>query len=268
MKRLQLFEFEDFDWLPHDLRSGATNLIKVLHRVVDTSEVLSNLILSVREKVDFNQIVDLGSGSGGPMIETMQKIDEESQDSQITLLLTDLYPNAKAIADIETLKLPNVSYHPESLNALKLDNAPKGLKTMVASFHHMKPSVAKQILDKAEDSGEPLLIYEIAKNNVPILIWWILLPISLIILVIMSLFMTPFVKPLRANQFVFTYLIPLIPIIYAWDGQASLMRTYTFKDVEELLGERKKEKYVWEICDAKKRNGKNAGYYILGYPVK
>ncbi|PRX56467.1 hypothetical protein [Flagellimonas meridianipacifica] len=268
MKRLQLFEFEDFDWLPLDLRSGATNLIKVLHRLVGTSEVLSNLILSVREKVDFNQIVDLGSGSGGPMIETIWKINEERQDSQVNLLLTDLYPNTKTIADINALNLSNVSYHPESLDAQKMDTAPEGLKTMIASFHHMRPSIAKQILDKAEHSGEPLLIYEIAKNNVPILIWWILLPISLIILVIMSLCMTLFVRPLRAKQLLFTYLIPLIPIIYAWDGQASLMRTYTFKDVEELLGERKNEKYVWEISDAKKRNGKNAGYYILGYPVK
>ncbi|WP_435623596.1 hypothetical protein [Flagellimonas sp.] len=268
MKRLELFEFEDFGWLPSDLRSGATNLIKILHRLVGTSEVLADLILGVREKVDFNQIVDLGSGSGGPMIETIDKINQRNPDTQISLLLTDLYPNQKIITDVEALNLPNIAYHPESLNALKLDTSPKGLKTMVASFHHMRPDVAKQILEKAEQSGEPILIYEIAKNNIPILIWWIMLPISLVILIIMSLCMTLFVRPLTIKQIVFTYLIPFIPIIYAWDGQASIMRTYTFKDIEELLGARKNKKYTWEISDAKKRNGKNAGYYILGYPVK
>ncbi|MEM9075812.1 MAG: hypothetical protein AAGC43_02190 [Bacteroidota bacterium] len=268
MKRLQLFEFEDFDWLPRDIRTGLTNLIKVLHGLVGTSEVLADLILTIKAKVDFNQIVDLGSGSGGPLIETLEKINEDKKDSQVSLVLTDLYPNSKTVADITALDLSNVSYYPQSLDARKLETAPKGLKTMIASFHHMKPSIAKQILDKAEQSGEPILIYEIAKNNVPILIWWIMLPISLVILILMSLFMTPFVRPLRVSQLVFTYLIPLIPITYAWDGQASLMRTYTFKDVELLLGNRKNENYSWEINDAKKRNGKNAGYYILGYPIK
>lgn len=31
MKRLELFEFEDFIWLPDFIRNGVTGLIKVLH---------------------------------------------------------------------------------------------------------------------------------------------------------------------------------------------------------------------------------------------
>ncbi|MEM9361688.1 MAG: hypothetical protein AAGA43_03585 [Bacteroidota bacterium] len=266
MKRLQLFEFEDFNWLPNNLRSGVTNLIKILHGLVGTSGVLAGLVLSVREKVHFNQIVDLGSGSGGPMIETLKKINTDEKDYQFSLLLTDLYPNSKTIADIDALNLSNVSYYPQPLDAQKLDEAPKGLKTMIASFHHMRPHVAKQILEKAEKSGEPLLIYEIAQNNVPVLLWWLMLPISLFILILMSLCMTPFVKPLTFQQLFFTYILPVIPLIYAWDGQASLMRTYTFEDVKELLGNRTNTNYAWEIADAKKENGKKAGYYILGYP--
>ena len=83
----------------------------------------------------------------------------------------------------------------------------------------------------------------------------------------MSLVMTLFVRPLSFSQIFFTYLIPIIPMVYAWDGQASLMRTYTFKDVEELLGEQA-EDYDWEIADAKKADGKKLGYYIMGYPKK
>ena len=269
MKRIELFEFEDFNWLPSSIRTGATNLIMVLHRMVGTSEVLANLLLHVKSKVDFNQIVDLGSGSGGPMLETIQKVNEKlSSNEQIRLLLTDLYPNAKKVNAINELNLPNVKYHPESLNALKLKEAPTGLKTMIASFHHMKPEVAQQILQKAEKNKQPILIYELAQNNIPVLLWWLFLPISLLILIIMSLFMTPFVKPLKLQQLFFTYLLPLIPLVYAWDGQASLMRTYTFKDIEELLGNRNNVDFVWEIADAKKENGKKAGYYILGYPSK
>lgn len=268
MKRLELFEFEDYNWLPKDIRTGATNLIMVLHRMVGTADVLSNLILKVKSKIAFSQIVDLGSGSGGPMLETIQKVNEKLPgDAQLSLILSDLYPNSKAIGNVDQLNIPNTKYHPESLNAVQLDKAPKGLKTMIASFHHMPPKVAKEILEKAEKSGEPLLIYEIAQNNIPVLLWWLLLPVSLLILIVMSLCMTPFVKPLRFQQLLFTYIIPVIPLVYAWDGQASLMRTYTFDDIKELLGNRTNSKYTWEIANALKENGKKAGYYILGYPT-
>ena len=269
MKRLELFEFEDFQWLPNFVRSGVTNLIKVLHKLIGTSDVLVELIFNIRHKIDFEQIIDLGSGSGGPMIDTIEKINKStSLDGPIHLLLTDKYPNKKIIKNINELKIPFVKYYGGSFDALSIEEAPKGLKTMIASFHHIKPSFAKQILDSAEQSKEPILIYEIAKNNIPVIIWWILLPISLVILIIISLIMTLFVRPLSFAQLFFTYIIPIIPIVYAWDGQASLMRTYTFEDIESIIRELDNKNYSWEISDARKSNGKKVGYYVFGYPTK
>ena len=80
--------------------------------------------------------------------------------------------------------------------------------------------------------------------------------------------MTLFVRPLTFTQLLFTYFIPIIPIIYAWDGQASLMRTYSFKDLEGIIEELDNNNYSWEISDALKNNGKKAGYYVFGYPLK
>ena len=68
MKRIELFEFEDFPWLPNVVRTGVTNLIVVLHKLMGTKEVISKLILGITNKHKLNQIVDLGSGSGGPML--------------------------------------------------------------------------------------------------------------------------------------------------------------------------------------------------------
>lgn len=266
MKRLELFEFEDYQWLPKSFRSGMTNLIMVFHKMLGTSEVLGDLILEIHKTQPFDQIVDIGSGSGGAMINTISKINNSSQLS-IQLLLTDKYPDPKVVANINSQNIPNVSYQSESLNAKNIEDAPSGLKTMIASFHHMSPTIAKEILNSAEKSKETFLVYEIAKNNIPVIAWWLLLPISLTILILMSLVMTPFVKPLRFSQLFFTYIIPVIPLLYAWDGQASLMRTYTFKDIDELIGENKNVDYIWKIAEAKNRNGKTAGYYIFGKSV-
>jgi len=267
MKRLELFEFEDFHWLPTTIRSGLTNLIKELHRLMGTSDILSNLLLEIYKKLKFEQIVDMGSGSGGPMIEVIEILNHEMPDNPIKLILSDFYPSPAIVDSINNRMQTMIHYHEQPIDARNMGSTPPGLKTMIASFHHMSPEVAQKILESAEISKEPILIYEIAKNNIPVVVWWLLLPVSLFILIIMSLLLTPFVRPLTWQQLLFTYVIPIIPIIYAWDGQASLMRTYTSEDIESMLASTPNNPdYSWKIEVAKKANGKKVGYYILGSP--
>ncbi len=268
MKRIQLFEFEDFTWLPKPIRTGMTNLIVVFHKMTGTSNVIADLIEKVRSKHPFSQIVDLGSGSGGAMPEVIRQINENTEAAPLQLILSDLHPHPDIVARFNKDESKNISYHPDSVDATRLKDVPQGLKTMMNSFHHMPPDKARDILRSAQEKREPLLIYEMAENNIPTLVWWLFLPLSLAILIVMTLFMTPFVRPLSWQQVVFTYLIPVIPILYAWDGQASMVRMYTFKDVEELLKDIKQDDYSWEMGQAKKENGKKQGYYVLGLPQK
>ena len=265
MKRVQLFEFEDFDWFPTWIRASMTNLIAVLHRMLGTKEVLVSLINKIQEKHPFSQLVDMGSGSGGIMPEVIQELNTRNKNP-IKLLLTDLYPNQQFIDYINNEDIENVNYSENSLDATNLNQGPKGLKTMVNSFHHMPPEKAKQILKSAQENKQPLLIYEIAENKMPLILWWILLPISLIILFIMALFMTSFCRFLSIKQLIFTYLIPIIPVFYAWDGQASMPRMYTFDDINELLEDPISDSFTWKMKSATKENGKKLGYYILGLP--
>ncbi|MEP2056491.1 MAG: hypothetical protein ABJJ05_01710, partial [Maribacter litoralis] len=235
MKRIQLFEFEDFNWFPKTIRSSMTNLIIVLHKMMGTKEVIAKLLSDCRKVHPFSKIVDMGSGSGGIMPEAVGLLNDENPKNSIELLLTDLHPNPEIVEHIKNSSQKNVSYSPVSLDATNLTQAPDGLKTMINSFHHMPPTKAKEILKSAQDNKQPLLIYEMAQNTIPLIMWWVLLPISLVILFVMALLMTPFSKPLTGKQLLFTYIIPIIPICYAWDGQASMPRTYTFTDIELML---------------------------------
>lgn len=266
LKRLELFEFEDFNGLPKVIRTGVTNLIAVLHKKMGTAEVLAALVHEVFNKFHFTQIIDLGSGSGGPMPDVIQTLKNQSATINLRLLLSDTNPHPDVVKRINEQELDYMKYHVDAIDARKLENLPDGLLTMVASFHHMDPQTAKTILKGAQEEGRAILIYEIAKNNVPILLWWLLLPMSLIILILMTWIMTPFVRPLTFKQIFFTYVIPIIPLVYAWDGQASLMRTYTFEDINALLADFKSDDYCWEVNDAKNAQGKNQGYFIMGYP--
>ena len=268
MKRVQLFEFEDLYWFPSFLRTGMTNLIAVLHRMTGIPNVLSHLLIGVLRESHINQIVDLGSGSGGCMPQVMKELHKEQDLSQVRLLMTDLFPNKKVVQRFIEKGDHFIKYHPKPINATDLSDVPEGLKTMVNSFHHMPPKEARQILETATINKEPLLIYEMAENKMPLLVWWLLLPISLLILIIMVFFMTPFVKPLTVKQIIFTYLIPVIPICYAWDGQASLPRMYSMNDIDELLKGLHSKEYLWKKGKALKPNGKAMGTYVLGLPIR
>ncbi|MGI9548099.1 MAG: hypothetical protein ACR2MM_12725 [Flavobacteriaceae bacterium] len=267
MKRIQLFEFEDFQWFPKPIRRSMTNLIAVLHRMVGTKEVIAGLLSTVISDMKIDKIVDLGSGSGGIMPEVLESLESDYNLKDIELTLTDLYPNKDLVEEWSRVKSQKIYYHPSAVDATDLKGAPQGIKTMINSFHHMNPEKARAILESAQKRRDPLFVYEMGENNIPLLLWWILLPLSLVVLMIMVLFMTPWARPLSWQQLVFTYLIPVIPLCYAWDGQASLPRMYTMKDMDMLLEGLHTEDYQWKKGRATKKNKKKLGTYLIGLPV-
>lgn len=266
MKRIQLFEFEDQEWFPSWMRTCMTNLIMVLLRMIGTSEVLSYLIARILKEKNLSQIVDLGSGSGGAMPEVLKALHKIEGLNRVELVMTDLYPNKAVAKKFNENTEDKISYLETPVDATGLHSTPNGLKTMMNSFHHMPPKAARKILESAVENKQPLLIYEMAENKIPVVVWALFLPIALPVLMLMTWFMTPFVKPLTWKQVVFTYLIPIIPICYAWDGQASLPRMYSFDDLDILLEGLETPDFYWEKGFAKKGNGKKAGTYLVGYP--
>lgn len=266
MKRIQLFEFEDFKWFPSIWRSTMTKLIVVLHKLTGTKEVLGDLLTNIRQKNHFSRIVDMGSGSGGAMPMVVEYLNKQGSESPVELLLTDLHPNPQFIEKFNGEQQANMSYSPTSLDASNLSQAPEGIKTMINSFHHMPPPLARKILATAQENKQAILIYEMTENKIPTIVWALFLPLGLIIVALMAIVLVPFVKPLSWKDILFTWLIPVVPIFYAWDGQASMPRMYTFDDIQSHLLPEKVEHYTWEMAQGKKKNGKNLGYYILGLP--
>jgi len=259
MKRIHLFELEDFSWFPNWLRTCMTRLIIVMHRLAGTSEDLAEVVAEALQASGTNKIVDLCSGSGGPMPEVVEILEEKYDLKNIELTLTDLYPNLEAARRFNS-KADNISYQTQPIDATNVSSDTQGLRTMICSFHHIKPDKAKQILAAAQTDRQPICIYEISDNSAPILLALLL---SLPITFVMCFFITPFARPFTWQQFVFTYLIPIIPLCYAWDGAISNVRTYTLKDMDELLEGLNTENYVWKKDIIK---GKMKKIYLIGLP--
>jgi len=164
MKRVQLFEFEDFQWFPSFLRTSMTNLIVVINKMMGVSDVLAKFISDIAKDHPVTHMVDLGSGAGGAMPEVQQKL---AIDYQVNthLTLTDLYPNADALKKFNQEGNTNLTYKTPSVDETKVEQTTKGLKTMINCFHHMRPEQAKEILTSAKESKEPILIYELTENH-------------------------------------------------------------------------------------------------------
>ncbi|MBR09407.1 MAG: hypothetical protein CMP48_17190 [Rickettsiales bacterium] len=256
MKRLHLFEFEDFPWFPDFLRVCLTNYIVTFHRLLDSATNLSELLKDLISRTGSHEVVDLCSGAGGPMPWVHERLVAEFPDLKLTL--TDLYPNSDALKAFA--QTGPISYQKESVNAARVSQDMIGIRTMVCSMHHMKPEVLKDILADAQNAKQPFLGYEISDNSFPKWIWWIGLPFNII-----SVFLiTPLVRPMTWQQLVFTYLIPVLPILIAWDGAVSNARTYTLEDMDILLNDLPAADYHWEKGALPGKGGKKL--FLKGIP--
>lgn len=260
MKRIQLFEFEDFAWFPNFLRICLTNYIITVHRMLGSRADLAGLIDRILKRSPQKQILDLCSGAGGPMPGVLDSLQEEHGHKDLQLTLSDLYPNTHAAKRINGNGRQDVRYHETPINASDVPDDKLGLRTMICSLHHMAPDTAKSILQDAKDDRQPFLAFEISDNSQPKAIWWIAIPVTFI----MVFFLTPFVRPMTWQQLVFTYLIPLLPFFIAWDGAVSNARTYTLADMDLLLADLRSDDYEWETGTLKGRAKKN---YLIGIPT-
>lgn len=231
MKRIHLFEFEDYSWFTNWLRKCLTRMMVVMHNMLHTSEEMAELIHRGLKHSDTNTIIDLCSGSGGPMPKVLTILKKKYGVKNPKLLMTDLFPNKEYAAKVNSEINGEITYSIEPVDAANVDAYKKGLRTMVGSLHHMKPEVARQILKNALDSKQPICTFEISDNSFTTMIWWIAIPINFITAFVVSLL----ARPMTWQQIVFTFLIPIIPITFAWDGAVSNARTYTLDDMDILL---------------------------------
>lgn len=260
MKRIHLFEFEDFAWFPSGLRKLMTRYIIAIHKVMGTSETVAEIIAKALRHSKENKIVDLCSGSGGPMLEVKEILEKKHDFQGLHLTMSDLYPDMEMAEKLNTNGDESTHYATVPVNAMEVKKNLVGLRTMLCSLHHMKPEIAKGILKSAKDDHQPICIFEISDNAVPLPIAWIAIPIGFL----MTLFITPLVRPMTWQQIVLTYFIPVLPILIGWDGGVSNMRTYTLQDMDELLEGLHADNYKWEKGSIKGKGGNQL--YLLGLP--
>lgn len=250
MKRFHLIEIHEQIWCPAPIRNAATDYLQFAITFGNVYQPIFRHLKTALNKTGSRKIIDLCSGGGGAWV----SLKKEFADTEITL--TDFYPNLAAFRELK--EHHGLYFQEDSINALDVPENLKGFRTMFTAFHHFRPAQAREILRDAANKNCGIGIFEATPRNLKTLLIMLLTPIFVLLL-------TPKIRPFRLSRIVFTYLIPIVPIVVLFDGIVSVLRTYTPDELKEFthdLG----DDYIWEIGEERSEKSPIPIIYLIGYP--
>ncbi len=172
------------------------------------------------------RVVDLCSGGGGPWLSPSWRA-ALSEHPELRVLLTDKFPSDVLPARLGTnAQIATVSI---SVDAAAVPESLRGFRTIFSSFHHFPDSVASCVLADAVKLGDGFAMAEVTSRTLRALLTMLLMPLVVLIL-------APRIRPFRWSRLLFTYILPLIPLVVLWDGVVSCFRTRTPQELMALTG--------------------------------
>jgi hypothetical protein len=169
--------------------------------------------------------------------------------------LTDKYPNTQAFERARTAG--GMDFYPVPVDAKHIPPELDGFRTIFSSFHHFAPTEARAILADAAAHRQGVAVFEAAKCNALTLLATGAMPFF-------AWYVTPRIRPFRWSRIVWTYLLPVVPLVLLVDGVLSCLRAYSLDDLRELTEGLGGEDYRWEVGEER---GCRVGItYLIGRP--
>lgn len=249
--RLHLFEWMDQPWLPTVLRHGMRQYLHVTYGSLSVWKEWATLVGDVLRANREVRLIDLGSGAGGPA--SRVAVELRRHGTPVEVIATDLYP-------FDGEPDAGVWFHPEPVDARRVPESLAGVRTMFAAFHHLKPADAHAVLQDACDRRQAICVFE-ATARTPLAI------ASSVLIPVLVLLLTPKERPLRLASIVFTYVVPLLPILLFWDGLVSHLRTYSRAELEALTRDLKRTDYEWTVGELRGPGVPFPMPYVIGRGV-
>ena len=253
MSRLHLIEIHEQPWCPAPIREGLRDALFTAWKLFFWKNALPHL-RDLLSHADEPHILDLCSGSGGPMPLVTDALAEDHPTLSITL--TDLFPMKRWTNPLG--ENTRIGYAPESIDATAVPEGMGCCRTLFESFHHFRPDSAVRILSDAVRARRPIAVFEFQRRSFRPLLQY---PLNVLSVVgFLHLFHTPF----RLGKLLFT-LLPAIPFLLAFDGVVSILRTYTTEELADLARQAGCDDYRWEIRQSRDL-GRGLMTCLIGWP--
>ena len=255
MKRPRLFEFEDLSWFPKSIRDAGTDLLRFMWEVGKPYKPIVPRLKDALLKTGSQEIVDMASGGGGPIVAIYQELAKSGVSAHITL--TDKFPNLGAFRYAKARTKGGIDFAEESVDAAAISPHLAGFRTMFAALHHFPPELVRRILQDAVSHRRPIGLFDMAAfpSPPPPSVFLVDTPLSVLLA-------TPFVRPVRWSRLFWTYVIPVVPLVFPWDGLVSGLRLYTVRELRGIVDSLPANDYVWEMGSEK---FPRCITYLIGY---
>ena len=260
MKRLQLIEIHDRPWCPGIIRDAVTDFLQFSTNRWGYYTVLLPTLCYFLQSLNAQQVIDLCSGGSGPWLRLYRTIARASGDS-FRIILTDRFPNVPAFRLAREMSGGVLQYRKEPVICSDIPRDLAGFRTMFGSFHHFPPEAARHILQNAVDCGQGIGIFEMTERK----------PATIAAMLAAPLFVflhTPLIRPFRWTRLLFTYLLPVIPLLVMIDGIVSCLRTYTLDELQEMTASLEGSAYDWELRKVRSPGSPFPVLYAIGCPRK
>jgi len=231
LPRLHLFEFHDMVWTPTFLRHYFTDMLRPLWSFpLPLERLVAPVLASAVKKANATEILDLCSGAGGPLPAVAREMQRQGLLRDVKIRLSDLYPNIAAWRQVQR-SYPDVTIEPCEDPVDATACAQPGFRTVFGAFHHFPEDLARKVLQDAVDANSGIAIFEgTARTLLNVLLFYpLLIPVFIVPLMLF------FVRPFRWARVALTLLFPVLPLMFAWDGTVSCLRTWTPSEMEAII---------------------------------
>jgi hypothetical protein len=254
---VRLFEIHDQPWFPQFLRDQFVDGLQMILDVTNIYQPITELLGKRLEECGAERVVDLCSGAGGPWPSLLRYFEMDGA-RPLEVFLTDKYPCTTKLHDQES---PSAKLHflEHSVDATEIPSHLQGFRTLFSSFHHLNPDQARSLLQDCVNSRQAIGIFEASARHTLTLLSLLFIPIATWLFV-------PFRRPFRWSRLVWTYLIPVVPLVLFFDGLISCLRAYSLGELQEMTKGLAASGYEWEV-------GEHTGgmlpvriTYVVGWP--
>ncbi len=257
MRRQRWFEIHDSPWFPAFLRDLVTESLEAVWNANHTYRPVAGRLREAIMNSGSDCVVDLCSGGGGPWLGLY---DDVAAGRALEVRLTDLHPNGRLFASTaggnQCLR-QCLHTEPEPVDALCVPPALRGFRTIFSSFHHFDPIQARGLLADACAQREGIGVFEAARCNAKTMFLLAGVPI-------LALRTAAAARPIRTSRIVWTYLLPVVPLVLWVDGLLSCLRSYSLNDMRELSAGLGGSDYDWQIGE--ENGGSVVIRYLIGTP--
>ena len=219
---LFLFEFMDHSRTPRVLRETLLDVLDYCNTDFRPYyREIAEEISQIATERGLTTLVELGAGLA-PLTRQLARLP----DSRFTLIPCDLYPETDEWARL-------AADHPDSIKpeyepvdfTVRRDWGERSALILCATLHHIPQKIRRKTLLALHESADCVLIFEPIRKT----------PFSMF-LVLFALFpalLTPafrLTRPGNLRRIFFCWLIPIVPLMFVWDGLISCLRQWNHSE--------------------------------------